>query len=370
MSAADESDHAHSPPAADAAAVRTIVVDVAEAGGSHDVQDALTDFVWHALERGYQIVLASSTSPKALADEDFTHPQLKFLTEPLPPGPEVLAAHPELAAPGTLWVTDHAPLQLWVRERGLPFAFLAQQVSALAPGLPVGTFSALATLLDPSLQTLQHVAAQIERARIDKTHGPLLVGIGGPPGSSIAQVAVQLKRTLESGPAPVVELLDLSSFLASTDVPPPAGAEPWLDAAAGRWLIEHVLGPAAAGQRIYLEQRPDAAPRDFDAHFPFFVAEEAIVLVLGEMLFVEPIRSLLDLSILVEVSPTETTRRVYEIEVGEPFDPQFTKLYMSREGHRYWEYLRNNHVLEQADVRINGDRPTALRLVQESPALN
>ncbi|HUJ73653.1 MAG TPA: hypothetical protein VL359_02300, partial [bacterium] len=101
---------------------------------------------------------------------------------------------------------------------------------------------------------------------------------------------------------------------------------------------------------------------DFHAHFPLFISEESVVLVLGEMLFVPPVRELLHLAVLVEVTPGETARRLFELPEHEPFDPKFTTQYMEKEGARYRGYLERNAVREGADLHVDGNVPLAFRL--------
>ncbi len=343
------------------AAFDTVVLDVTPGYRSRQVQDALSDLILHLLERGYQIFLCVTTDPILLQAEDYRHPGITYLRGNGPPTAAILAEHPALRAPSTLWVTDDAHLQLWIRQEGLPFAFPEQHVVSFAPDLALNGYSHLAALLDPTASTLRDVAAFLVERRREKAAGALLVGFGGPPESGFEQFAVHLRRQVESDGHPLVELLDLSAFLHVSEEPEPTPG-PWRDEAAGRWLMATILDPLRAGQRVYLESRPAQAPRDFDAHFPLFLSEESIVLVLGEMLFAPPVRDRLDVSVLLEVAPRETTRRLYEIPEGEPVDAKFTDQYLAGQGGRYRAYLEGNQVEQRSTLIVDANRPRAFVL--------
>jgi hypothetical protein len=361
---------AHSP----VSALTAVVLDVAPGYRSRDVQEALTDLVLHLLERGYQIFLCVTTDPSMLQVEDFEQPGITYLREPLPPSAVLLAKHPALRAPTTLWITDDAGLQGWIQQAGLPFAFPAQRLVSFALDAAPAGYSDLAALLDPTANTLRDISRFIIERRAAKPKGALLVGIGGPPESGFQRFTVQLKPQLESDGAPLVEFLDLTPFLRSSEdeTPPgPSGGERhgiWKDGSSGQWLMDTILKPLMAGGRVYFERRPKEAPKDFDAHFPLFLSEESIVLVMGEMLFAPPVRDALDVSILLEVSPAETTRRLYELPPGETFHPKFLAQYLAGQGGRYRDYLERFQVLRHSTLGIDANRPLALTICPRANA--
>lgn len=344
-------------------AFTTVVLDIASSYRTRQEQEAMSELILHLLERGYQIFLGISTDAALLQGETFEHPDITFLRDSLPPHTALLEKYPALRAPSTLWVTDNARLQDWIRRQGLAFAFPAQRSVSFAPSLALDGYGGLAAMLDPTASTLRDVSSFLIGRKSEKRNGVLLVGIGGPPESGFQRFAVQLKRQLESDGAALVELLDLAAFLpASEDLSDTGQNGPWRDTAAGQWLVDTVLEPLTAGQRVYIQQRPAPAPKDFDAHFPLFLAEESIVLTLAEMLFVPPVRDFLDVSILLEVSKTETTRRLYEMPPGEAFDPKFTEQYMAGQGGRYREYLERHDVVRRSTLRLDANRPLAIVL--------
>jgi hypothetical protein len=211
----------------------------------------------------------------------------------------------------------------------------------------------------------------IAAKRRGMTRKSLLVGLGGPVLSGYQAFALDLKRDLELAGHPLVELLDLSPFLHASDdesAPPPQPGF-WRERRAGEWLLRDVLGPIHAGRQVYVERLPPEAPPAFAAHLPLYLSEESVVLAFAEMLFVPEVRALLDLSILLDVSPKETTRRLYEMPDDEEFDPKFIEQYLAHDGKAYGEYLRTYRVEAQVDVRIDANRRSAFTLLGQGRPL-
>jgi hypothetical protein len=98
------------------------------------------------------------------------------------------------------------------------------------------------------------------------------------------------------------------------------------------------------------------------------LSEESIVLVLGELLFAPPVRERLDVPILLEVSPRETTRRLYEIAAGEAFDAKFIRQYLAGQGGRYRDYLERNQVLQRSTLSIDANRAVSLSIRRRASA--
>jgi hypothetical protein len=320
--------------------VRGIALDIAGADRSYEWQDEVSEFIWHLLSRHYRIYLFSSNSEDTLADEDFSHPRLSILREEMPPSRAVLEAHPELRQPETLWITDDPALQDWIRAAELPFIHLRHHEQALAGGQQVTHLAELGALLHPTALLLRDFTALVDDLRRFRPQGALLVGIGGPPRSGFQQFALDLRAHLQDAGHELV----------------------WVSAEAERWLREAVLEPLRSGAAVYVERPPPALPADFGAHFPFYVSNASVLLLFGELLFTPGVADRLDLSILLEVSPEETTRRLYEIPAGETFDSKFSEQYMSREGAIYKAYLERNGVRERASLRIDANREGAFFL--------
>jgi hypothetical protein len=351
--------------------IRAVALDIAGANQSHERQDELSEFIWHLLERHYRMYLFNSNSEQELAGEDFSHPRLAFLREEMPPSQATLERHAELRTPATLWITDEPRLQAWLRAAGLPFMYLQHEGPPRPGGQRLVHLSELTALLDPSGLLLRDLSAMVADVRRFRPQGALLVGVGGPPQSGFQQFALDLRGRLHDAGHELVELLDLSSLMRSTETlleDGPGASGPWVSAEAGRWLREAVLAPLREGRAVYVEQRPALLPADFGAHFPLYISEASVVLLFAELLFATEVAEALDLSILLEVSPEETTRRLYEIPDGERFDAKFTAQYLSREGRIYQDYLQRNRVRERASVRVDADHPGAFVLDESEHA--
>jgi hypothetical protein len=349
--------------------IRAVALDIAGAGQTYETQDDVSEFIWHLLERHYRVYLLTTNKDDDLAGEDFAQPGLVFLREEMPPSQATLDAHAELVGPGTLWITDDPQLQAWIGAAGLEFMYLRHHADGLPGGQPVERLSELSALLHPTGLLLRDVGRMVDDVRRFHAGRALLVGVGGPPLSGYQQFALDLRGQLQDGGHELVEFLDLSSLMRSTEALLDSGdskGSPWVSAEAGRWIGEQVLAPLAAGRAVFVEKPPAGLPRIFEAHFPLYISEASVVLVLGELLFTSELADALQLSILLEVSPEETTRRLYEIPGGERFDAKFTEQYLSREGRIYQDYLTRHRVRERASIRIDANRAGAFFLA-ESP---
>jgi hypothetical protein len=350
--------------------IRAVVLDIADAGASYQRQDEVSDFIWNLLGQNYQIYLCSSNPRNDLGgEEDFEHPRLVFLREEMPPSVKLVETHLPLGDPATLWVTNEPLLQRWIARAGMPFIGVGPAKAATPEPVPwIAHLSDLGALLHPTGFVLDEALRRVTGLRSGKPAGPLLVGVGGPPQSGYQQFALDLRGRLQDADFPLVELLDLSLLLASCDEllrREPAAGGPWVSPAAGAWVAESVLAPLRQGNPVYQERLPAGLPADFAAHFPLFISRDSVLLVFAELLFTPAVSDHLDLAILLEVSPEELTRRLYEIPSGERIDPRFTDQFLVREGHIYQEYLRANRVVEHAALRVDANHPHAFHFSTE-----
>jgi hypothetical protein len=348
----------------DISKITSISLDLAGSSTSYGSQDKISEFVLFLLAKDYQIFLFSSNQKEKLDKETFQHPRLTFLRQRLPPAEPAPPEHPQLESPHNYWVTDDPKLQAWLVDKGLDFAYLSAGSSFAGPGLKIGSLADLAGMFDTTARLRSSLAQAVVAAHQPKGKRPFLLGVGGPHMSGYQQFAVDLKRELENMGCPLVELLDLSPLLSGGggDEGDDDGALPWRDPAVGAWLMETVLGPLKAGQRVFVETLPPEIPESFQAHLPLFLSEESIIVILAERLFSREILSLLDYSILLEVSPRETARRLYEIPEAEEFDEKFEAQYLGKEGRVYKNYLQAHSVSANVLVRINAERSGSLSL--------
>jgi hypothetical protein len=348
----------------------TLVVDVGPAMASHTDQDALTDFILYMLERDYQIYLCSSSTQEGEADtlggSNFQHPRLTWLVGAMPPTQQQLERYPDLGNSRTLWVSDDVRLTLWAQHAGAQWLSLAAGTSSFAETLHLGSWGVLGALLDPTARAVRLLVEAVLSVRVSRPKGAVIVGLGGPPGSEFHQIALDLKRALEAQGFPLVEAMDLTPLLEAQLTPPRSLDE----VPAGGWLLRNVFEMAYQGKGVFIERAPEEFKKQVGELFPLYINEESIVLVLGETVFQRPLRDRMHLSLLIEVSPEETARRLYEIPAGEPLDPAFVAQYLERDGRLYAEYLKTNNVVERADVRINGSSAKRIVVGQAPSVMN
>jgi len=347
--------------------IRTITLDIADTYADGAIQDQAADLILKLLSQNYQIYVFTSNPKRSLAFEDFEPPGLQYLREPMPPAPELAGRLTDLVAPSNLWVTDDAELCLWLIGNDLP---LATRKAPPAPGahrlLRYHSLGELASALDPTSRVWLEIGQRLDEAGANAGGVACgrVIGIGGPPQGGQPDFALGLKRFLESQGHALVELLDFSALgLGSTaDAAAAAtGTEREVDPAAEQWIVAQ-LGRIKGGQSVYHESLPEGIPKAFEPHLPLFWPPESIIVALGEMILAPPLMGLFDLTVLLENTPDETARRVYEI-AEQGFDPKFTEQYVAHEGKAYVRYLDQHAVRERATFRVDSNTPGAYFLV-------
>jgi len=344
--------------------IRSVVFDVAKHAHSFESQDSYAEFIWNLLIRNYSVYLFSSDPKSSLANENFRHPRLFYILKGPPLDNELLEQHPTLITESTLWVTSNPEVLNWVMEQRLPAISIGPMGKHPEGVLKLNRLSELSVLLEPTAILLDEISQVVLAQLKERGPRPLLIGVGGPPGSNFQQFVINLRTVLNSAGVALVELLDISSLLRGSDgvLVDPETPGPWVNEALGEWITEAVLTPLAQGKRVFLERGPDTIPEEFSAHFPLFISEESVVLIFAEMLFVPQMTPFLDMTILLELTHDETARRLFEIPEDERFDPKFTALYMKRNGLVYDAYLKASGMVGLASIRVDGNNPRALFL--------
>ncbi|MDH4225916.1 MAG: hypothetical protein OEW12_09750 [Deltaproteobacteria bacterium] len=333
--------------------IKTVILDVAYAFEKQEGMEEATDLIWNLLDRDYQVFLVSSNQNHNLSKENFSHPRLTIQTE-MPQNPDNLPVDSPLMLPQALWVTDHPPTQKWLMAEQ-KYLVHKNEISENLLTQRVVHLSELAWLLDPSLYSMAHVLDCI-RDKLEKPPGKsLIVAIGGPPKSFYERFGLGLKDYLESQEISLVETVDMAHFLKTVDEvmesPPESG--PWHHGEIRDWLLETILKPAGSGDKILIENGPPLFSSELETLFPFFLAPGSVLILYGEMVFQKEIQPLIDISVLVECSDTEITRRLYEFSEGIHFEPKFTTAYQETSGKIYNKYLLENQVAAKVDVRLD-----------------
>ena len=345
--------------------IRSVTLDIAETYDSGQLQDQAAEVISWLLSQNYQIYLFSSNQKQTLTSEDFSYPDLEFVTLPLPPVAPGAQRYAPLVNPTNLWVTDDPEMTRWAAEMGLPLATRrAPPALGTKNVLRIGSLADLTVSLDPTAPVMR----EIERAlRAGTRSGAAVIGLGGPPLSGYQELALRLKRHLEGAGFPLVELLDLSSLLRVAEAEPGSagGNSAWRSEPIGEWVMDRLLGPAKAGGQVYVETLPEGIPEDFSPHLPLFLSEESVVLAFAGMPFVPPLADLFDVSVLLETAPQETTRRIYEMDAAE-FEQRFIDQYLEHEGKAYQRYLDAHAVPARAQVRVDANTPGRFALAADS----
>lgn len=349
--------------------IRCVALDISINRSSSQSQEEVTNFIWSLLQRNYSLILFSTREEQNLDDEDFNHPRLSFVNEEMPPSQATLKNHPNLASAQTLWITDEPQMHAWLEEGGNKYSYKKTSEFVSRNGLRINHLSELGALLDPTKFVVEGVATMLRDLKQFHQGKALLVGIGGPSESGYQEFSIKLRTHLQDSGFELVDLMDLSLLMVDQDNLSPgeaASSAPLWSSSGGTWFRESVLEPLVQGKEIYFEHPPKEVTGNFSAHFPLYVSRESVLLIFSEMLFSSPLFEALHLSMVLELSPEESTRKLYEIPPDESFDPKFTAQYMEREGKVYKNYLKENSVLERVTLRINADHPNAFHFLTEN----
>ncbi|MDH4121404.1 MAG: hypothetical protein OEV94_06860 [Deltaproteobacteria bacterium] len=342
----------------------TIVLDLAESDQDTSRQEETSDVILNLLENQYQIFLFSSNEKQDLSKEHYEHPKLHFLSMSNPPIEALIKEWPALVSPHTLWVSESKDWQRWIGEKGLVLA--AQTIHGSPEGL-VFRFTRLGELalwLDPTLAAERALAEEMLAWKSQNPGKFMMVGIGGPPLSLYQQLSLGVIHQIERSSEYLVESLNLDPLLIGTAEPKPNTPTGWLNPAYETWFSKSVWEPLTAGKEVFIERFPEDFPPEIQDQAPLFLTPDSLVIATGEMMFFEPFRSRLALGYLVEVTPKETTRRLFELGEDGTFDETFVQQYMTHEGARYQAYMEKERVKSWASRRVSGEHPGVFRLIK------
>ena len=350
--------------------IRSVALDTATSSVSYQSQDEITDLIGILLSRGYKVYLFSTGNSEKLLKEDFSYPNLVFLTSEMPPARLDLESHPELLDEATLWFTDDPTLQRWIAECGMRQVNLSEPPTAFGGAMRIGKISELGILLDPTSILLGEIVRVVDDFSENREQSPLIIGVGGPPLSEYQKFSLDLKFHLQDAEHDLVELLDLTHLMNTTEEIHSSGSppkSPWVNLEAGQWVFREIFRPLRSGSQVYIENVPEGFPEEFSNNLPLYISQKSVLIVFAELLFIPAVSEILDIAVLLEVSPEETTRRLFEIPTSEQIDPKFTRQYLKREGSVYRQYLRENRVEEQATLRVNANKGLAFFLSERKP---
>lgn len=344
--------------------IKSVAFDIEGRLTSDKSQEEASEFIFSLLERDYQVYLFSTNKDDALDKEFFQHHRLTYLPGDFPPEKATTDKHPDLLLDTTLWVSNNPQFRFWLSQKKLSSAIVSNKRETGSFHVQTSSLLELAALLDPTGFSLQEIVGAVQKHRLSSNNKPLMIGIGGPPHSGYQNLVISLRNALQTAEIPLVELLDLSSLMQSVEALIKVGenADVWLCDAIRDWLDKEIATPLAIGNSVYIDTPPSFLPPDFGAHFPLYYSEETVVLVFGEMPFVEPIRSRFHLTVMLEVPAVETTRRLYELPEGEKFEQKFIDMYMLREGKIYSDYMVKNGLPGHMNILLDATCQNAFRL--------
>lgn len=343
--------------------VTAVSIDICNRDTSETYQEALGELILFLLERSYQVFLWSSTKDDDLSKENYDHQQIIILDGAPPFSNYIETKYPIISGKNTAWITEYAPAQKAARSIGAPYFYTSGQKSTPG-GIKIGSLGEITLYLNPLTKLLREIESAIRAKQDARAYAPVIVGIGGPPQSGYQQFSLDIKQFFEADGHELVELLNLNPLVAHADQDAPIRDDSpfWVHEGAREWVVSELFEPLTSGKRFYQEGMPQGFPAEFEGHFPLFISEESILLVMSEMLFTLPLPEYFDLKILLDVSPAESTRRLYDMPMDDSIDSKFVEQYFLHEGKRYRDYLITNAVEQSVDFYIDANSPNGFHL--------
>ena len=279
---------------------------------------------------------------------------------------EMLEKNTNLDEPQVFWITDDSDIQSELHRRHRPFGGGTEE-TLKHQGMQFQNLQDLLEVFHPSRNTSQEIAETVEKLKEDSPRMPLTIGIGGPEGCGHPFFVGELVEVLESRNL-LVAGLDLTELLGVEFSRQEDHLKYWRSEWIYDWTIKHVLNPFSRGEQVLIEDTPDPLSGYEVTPFPFYLVPEMVLLVWGSTLFLEQFSELIDIRILLELSPSAATARAFNIDEREDFDPSFIESYQSSEGSAYNKYLEDCKVYQSLDYLIDFDNFHAFRMKEKQKA--
>ena len=145
-----------------------------------------------------------------------------------------------------------------------------------------------------------------------------------------------------------------------------AAADYWRNPRERDWILDTLLRPYDAGETVTVLDEPDFLQGCETSSYPLFWAPEMVVLLWGTTIFVPGIQELLDVKIVLDLTPKAAAARLFELDERSDFNPDFVETYLKGEGRLYGEYLEASQIQQQADFLVQFDNFHAFKLKSTS----
>ena len=261
-----------------------------------------------------------------------------------------------LFSPKYFWITENPTIQQHLEEHDRLFAY-GNLTSEQVPGIHYEYLRDLLELFNPSQHTVMLLSEIIVELKSQAPQQPLIVGIGGPDECGHAYFIEALLEALENREI-LVEGLDLTELI-STEF---HTRHYWRSDEIEQWMMNECLLPFSEGHRVFMETPPAFLDPYETTIYPFFLAPEMILVVWGTALFLPQLQQIMDIGILLEMSPKAATARLFGLDERENFDPDLIRKYEKNDGRLYEYYLQKFKVREWVEQRVDFDNFRAFQL--------
>ena len=328
-----------------------------------DAWDNFRQFLRVIDDRDFETLLISESVEASEWDSYAKLSVLQSTTE------NALQNNPSLSAADVFWFSEQPELQKKISQLTTNFAGSNGHTTQNG-GLQYQHLYDMLQIFHPSKITAADLSATLVKLKQDSPQVPLMLGIGGPEECGHSFFVGELIDALEDQEL-LASSLDLSQVLGTefqkqtTSIDKPASTL-WRSEEIRDWVIEEVLRPFSQGQQVYFENSP-VIIQDYElSTFPYFLVPEMILLVWGTTVFLPEFENLIDLRILLELSPKTAAARMFALDERENFDQSFVDTYLQKEGKFYADYLAQYKVQKQIDYRINFENLNAFRMKENS----
>jgi uridine kinase len=340
------------------AQVQTLVFDLDSLTGefSQEQWESFREFLRILQERDFHLVLLG----EEVSPSDWQ--QLSGISV-VSGSPESSGRHnPQLGQTDHFWVTDRSNLHAWLQDQSIYFA--SRQPVLVPNGFYCSRIEDLLQIFHPSHNTTIEIAEQLLKSKQEAPSKPLLVGISGPDDCGHAYFVGELLETLEEQGV-LVSGFDLLELL-SPEYKNLVTADYWRSSQERDWILDTLLRPYAAGESVAVIDEPDFLQGCETSSYPLFWASEMVVLLWGTTIFVPGVQELLDVKIVLDLTPKAAAARLFQLDERSDFNPDFVETYLKGEGRLYSEYLEANQIQQQADFVVQFDNFHAFKLRNDS----
>ena len=328
--------------------ITNFVIDLADRDTDAKM-DKYVDVILDLLNKGYRVDAITTNNDDDLSEEYFSHPKFKIFEKPILNLKDKEKELFHFLTPTALWVTNSKPLIKWLGEKEQPFCMEGRKSPKENNGISVLSFLELRNIFDPSGLAIQTIIEDILEQWKNLGKKRMLIGIGNPPCGGMETLVDKIIMGLEGSGVSLVEKFNVDLVLPTAadiiegNVQAQEKKEKGL-----QWLNERLLEPFGSEDEIIINV-------DGTGENDIYISPQSFLILQGERLFTDELLNKFDYKILLDISPLEITRRLYEIDSDMKFTDTLVEQYLEKEGSEYNKYLKTVKDSKVLDIILDGE---------------